>query len=369
MLIDNATWVGIVLVVVVLLAAFLVSARAGRGANHVAGPARRGRHRPHRNEFRPEGSGVVVPRKRAAVIVNPTKFADVEAVQAQITKGCLDHGWTEPLFIHTTVKDTGRGQARQALDEGVNLVCALGGDGTVRAVAESLVGTETPMGLLPGGTGNLLSRNLALPFDSIGGALDVALTGQNLRVDVGRLTVDRSGEHEQPETHLFLVMAGLGFDAAVMAGAPEKLKAKMGWPAYMVSGMRNLRGTRFRARVSVDGEPAFTRRTRTVVIGNCGKLLGGIVLMPDAVLTDGRLDAVIISPNGIVSWGAVAAQILTKRRTGHERVDRYSGAVVSVRADRPEEVQIDGDTIGTARAISAAVEPLALTVRVSPLGT
>lgn len=364
MLKDNAAWLGIGAVIIVLLVAFLISLRAGRGA---VAPDRstRGRHRPHRDDFRPDGSTQdTPPKKRAAIIVNPTKFANVSAVEHQITEGCIEHGWAEPLFIHTTKKDTGCGQTRQALAEGVDLVCALGGDGTVRAVGEVLTGTETPMGLLPGGTGNLLARNLDLPVDSIGHSLEVALTGQNQRIDVGRLTVDASGEHERPERHIFLVMAGLGFDAAVMAGAPEKLKAKMGWAAYLVSGMRNLRGTRFRARVGIDDEPEISRRTRSVLIGNCGKLTGGIVLMPDATVTDGKLDAVLISPNGIVSWAAVAAQILTKRRKSHERVDRHSGTEVRVRADRPEEVQIDGDTVGKARAITAVVQPLALIVRV-----
>lgn len=365
MLKDNAAWVGIGALIIVLLIAFLISLRVGRGAVAPDGGPRRGRHRPHRNDFRPEGSlPDAPPKKRAAIIVNPTKFANVSAVEHQITEGCLEHGWAEPLFIHTTKKDTGRGQTKQALAEDVDLVCALGGDGTVRAVGEVLTGTHTPMGLLPGGTGNLLARNLALPIDSIANALEVALNGQNQRIDVGRLTLDASGEHERPEKHVFLVMAGLGFDAAVMAGAPEKLKAKMGWPAYMVSGMRNLRGTQFRARVGIDDEPEFSRRTRTIVIGNCGRLTGGIVLMPDATVTDGKLDAILISPKGIVSWGAVAAQILTQKRKGHERVDRHTGTEVRVRADRPEEVQIDGDTVGKARAIIAEVQPLALIVRV-----
>ena len=82
-------------------------------------------------------------------------------------------------------------------------------------------------------------------------------------------------------------MAGLGFDAAIMADAPEKLKARVGWPAYVVSGARNLRGPQFKVRVKVDETEEFTRRTRTVVIGNCGKLLGGLVLMPEAEIDDG----------------------------------------------------------------------------------
>lgn len=247
-------------------------------------------------------------------------------------------------------------------------MCPLGGDGTVRAVAAGVIGTETPLGLLPGGTANLLARNLDLPVDSLDRALKVALTGQNKRVDVGRLTVDRSGQHEHPEEHVFLVMAGLGFDAAIMAGAPERLKSRVGAAAYLVSGARNLAGPSFKVRVKFDSEMEFTRRTRTVVIGNCGRLIGGLVLMPDAKIDDGALDTILLSPKGVVGWTAVGGHLMTRQRRGHSMVDHHTGQDVRVSADRAQEVQIDGDTIGPARTISATVDHLALVVRVAQAG-
>ena len=285
-------------------------------------------------------------------------------MRAQVTKGCLAAGWDQPLWVETTAQDPGTGQARQAVKDGATLICPLGGDGTVRAVAAALVGTEVPMGLLPGGTGNLLARNLNLPVDSIEDALKVALTGQNKRVDVGRLTVDQSGEHEIPEEHIFLIMAGIGFDAKIMADAPEGLKNKVGPLAYTLSGVKNLRGAQFKVRVKVDQDPEFSRRARSVLIGNCGKLTGGLVLMPEAEVDDGWLDAVILSPTGVVSWVAVAGRVISRKRKGHERVDHHRLKSMTIRCDRPEEVQVDGDTIGQARALSATIDPLALVVRV-----
>ena len=187
-------------------------------------------------------------------------------------------------------------------------MCPLGGDGTVRAVAEALVGTETPLGLLPGGTGNLLARNLDLPVDSLEDALRVALTGQNKRVDVGRLTVDASGEHERPEKHIFLVMAGLG-----LRRRHHGRRAREPEGQGRVAGLRRLgcpepARPQFKVRVKVADGEEFSRRTRTVVIGNCGKLLGGLVLMPEAEVADGKLDLVALSPQGIVGWAAVAAR-------------------------------------------------------------
>ncbi|NNM47405.1 diacylglycerol kinase family protein [Knoellia koreensis] len=366
MLSDHPGWIAIGAIVLVIAFAALIASlsarprRRGRGAHR----ASRWSRRPHRNEFRPEGTVTETPKRRVAIIVNPTKFDDLEGTKAHITRQVVQHGWESPLFIETTEKDPGTGQAKEALEQDVDLVCPLGGDGTVRSVAAALVGTDTPLGLLPGGTGNLLARNLDLPFADLDDALDVALTGQNKRIDVGRLTVNSSGEDQRPEQHIFLVMAGFGFDAAIMADAPEGLKAKVGPLAYMVSGTRNLRGPQFKVRVKIDDSEEFTRRTRTVVIGNVGKLVGGLVLLPDAEVDDGHLDAVLLSPKGIVGWAAVAARIASKQRKGHQRVDHHTAREISVRADRPEEAQVDGDTIGKARAISAEVLPGSLVVRV-----
>jgi diacylglycerol kinase (ATP) len=361
-----AVWVVVALVVLAVVVAVVLVRR--ETVRDVTGLARR-RRRPHRDEFRPEGAvEVVVPLKRAGVIVNPTKYADVPAVRAQVAATCAAQGWGEPLFSETTVADPGTGQARQAVADGASVVCVLGGDGTVRAVASALIGTETPLGLLPGGTGNLLARNLDLPVDSIDKALVVALTGRNARIDVGVMAVDPSGQHAVPDEHYFLVMAGLGFDAEIMAGAGERLKARVGYGAYVVSGLQNFLGPQFRARIVVDGPAGRTesaRRTRTVVVGNAGRLFGGVVLMPEARLDDGLLDALVLSPRGLVGWSAVAGHLLTRQRRGHGLIDRHTGTEIRITTDRPQEMQLDGDPIGAARSMTATVRPGALVVRVA----
>ena len=303
-------------------------------------------------------------RRQVAVVVNPTKFSDLEAVRRQVTQACSEHGWSEPMWLETTPQDTGHGQTVQALEADVDLICPLGGDGTVREVAEVVVGSGVPVGLLPGGTGNLLARTLGLPIDDLAAALRVALTGSVRKVDVGRVAFDVSGEDERPRERVFLVMAGLGFDAAMMEGAPERLKAKVGWLAYAVSGLRNLRGPDVRVRVTVDEQPSFRRRVRTVLVGNSGTLTGGIVLMPEAEVDDGWLNAVTMSPKGVLGWAAVAAKVLTKG--GHSRVEHVRCRRLEVHTDRPQQAQLDGDTVGLVRAMRVRVDPGALLVQMTP---
>src|ERR1700735_2637164 len=114
--------------------------------------------------------------RRACLVVNPTKHADVAQFQAAVLGGMADHGWSEPLWLETTAEDPGAGQAQMSVQAAVDLVLASGGDGTITACAAALAGSGIPLAVLPAGTGNLLARNLGLPLE-LGAALAVALDG------------------------------------------------------------------------------------------------------------------------------------------------------------------------------------------------
>jgi diacylglycerol kinase family enzyme len=364
---DYLPWIVAGLVVLALVIGGLVLTRVAPEATATL----RRRPRPPRDHFR-SGDEAPAPLRRAGIVINPTKFTDLPAVRERITATCLANGWGEPLYYETTVEDPGQGQAAQAVRDGADIVCTLGGDGTVRNVATALVGTETALGILPAGTGNLLARNLDLPV-ALEAAVAVALTGRNRRIDVGELVLGATSSGDDadadepagPEMLYFLVMSGVGMDAQIMAGTNENLKAKVGWPAYMVSGLKHLISPEFRIAVKVDDELEFRRRARMVVIGNCGRLLGGLVLMPNARVDDGQLDAVIASPRGVVGWVPVATRVATRQRKGHPTLDHKACKEIRVRTDRPVPVQIDGDVIGEATEVSATVRPGCLTVRVS----
>jgi diacylglycerol kinase (ATP) len=299
---------------------------------------------------------------RAAVVVHALKVTDVDARRRQIEAASERLGWARPDWIDTTELDPGRSQARQALESGADTVLAFGGDGTARVVAEALCRTGVPLGLLPAGTGNLLARNLGIPPGRLEQALAVALTGRSRPIDVGRAEIDLSGEDDEPVRETFLVMAGVGFDAEVMAAVDPSLKERVGWWAYVVAGVGRLRGRRTPVTIRIDDGPAMQRRVRAVVIGNCGTLTAGIPLMPAATVDDGWLDVVIVSPRTVLGWLAVSTSVLT--RTRNPAVEHRRCRSVEIRAERPLHVQLDGDTAGTARVLKASVDPLALLIRV-----
>lgn len=305
-------------------------------------------------------------RPLAAVVVNPTKFDDTRAVREQVETVCGSLGWAPPLWLETTADDPGVGQTRFALSEGADVVVACGGDGTVRCVGQALAGTGTAMGLLPTGTGNLLARNLDADITDVPTSMRVALSGDDRPMDVGWVTVVAAGGDEltRPDEQAFLVMAGMGFDAKVMANAPEALKARVGPIAYVVSGLRQMRGKQSRIQVEIDDAQAVQRRVRTVVVGNCGKLLGGLVLMPDAEIDDGWLDVVALAPRGVVGWAGVAWRVLTRRRRGHPLVEYWRGRSIRLTAEHAQPAQLDGDPVGDALELRMRVDPGALLVRV-----
>jgi diacylglycerol kinase (ATP) len=294
-----------------------------------------------------------------AVVVNPIHIDDLTKLQTQIAGVCAELGWVPPLWFETTIKDPGGGQARSALAAGADVVLACGGDGTVRHVAHALAGSGIPLGLVPTGTSNLLARNLAMVLDDPVQATRVALSGTNRAVDIGRVFIDGRAEEQ-----VFMVMAGVGFAAAIMTGTSHELKARLGPLAYFVSGIRALRGPRASITLAVDGRLEPPRRVRTVVVGNCGKLLAGLVLMPVAKIDDGLLDVVAIGPRGIIGWLAVTTRVLARRRRGHRIVQHWQGSTVIISAQEPQQAQLDGDPVGEVRGLRMRVDPGALLVRV-----
>ena len=306
------------------------------------------------------------------VIVNPAKFdGDTSGVRAEVEAAVVQFHGALPVWAETTEDDPGFGQTRAAVEAGAGIVCALGGDGTVRAVASELARLmrdrepegRVALGLLPGGTGNLLARNLGVPHTDLAEAVRVAWTGEDRRIDLGWARLD-GGAAEG-----FVVMAGLGFDAAVMDDAPEGLKDKVGWAAYVVAAARNLRGEPFSLGLAVDGHRE-EREARMVVVGNCGALQGGIELAPDAQIDDGILDTVVHTPSSLAEWAAVAKDVALKRgSSGGEEGDddvvcRARGSRVAVTVSPAQLVEVDGDVLREASELEVDVEPLALTVRV-----
>ncbi len=290
---------------------------------------------------------------RAAVVYNPIKVTDLPALTKRVNTFMVAHGWEEPLWLETTQEDPGIGMCKQAVDEGCDVVFVCGGDGTVMAAVTGLAGSDVPMAILPAGTGNLLARNLDLPLNDEKASLRIGISGRTRAIDVGVV-----------EDRKFVVMAGLGFDAAIMRDAPEGLKKALGWPAYVVSAGKHLRGRGIRVAITVDDGETMHRRVRSVVVGNVGKLQAGIPLLPDAAPDDGLLDVVVIAPRNVLDWGRLVGRVVRRADVPDRKMERHRGTHVLVETSRAQPRQLDGDVIEDGRTMDITIEPQALKVRV-----
>lgn len=221
------------------------------------------------------------------------RSAEAEAVAA-----CAAVGIT-PRVVRTMAPGHAAEIARAETDGAPIFV--LGGDGTVMEVVGALVGRGVPVGILPGGTGNQLARHLGIPLH-VGGAARVLASAKPLRYDLGRLS---SGRY-------FSLAAGIGVDAAMIAGASTVAKRRYGVGAYVWSAAKALFAARpFAVRIVADGQ-VFEREAGLAMIANVGSVMDGrFSLGPGVSPTDGWIDLCVLSPRGIVDGLTLAARMAT----------------------------------------------------------
>jgi len=328
-------------------------------------------------ETEPMGGGKERPDPKAALVYNPIKV-DADALRASVEQLSAEAGWAEPLFYETTVDDLGDDVTRQALEAGANAVLVAGGDGTVRAVSEAMAGSGIPLTIVPSGTGNLLARNLRLPLDDAETMIRATFDGDTVGVDIGFAALRRSTG--KTEERAFVVMGGMGLDAAMIANTNPQLKKSVGWVAYVDGAARSLPSAKpFRIMYQISGHRLHSARVQSVLFANCGSLPAGLELIPGASVTDGSMDIVVFQPKGPFGWLFVWRRVawdnsfLRKFRAGRrvlalrtrDNAVRYArGAELEVGATEAQFVQLDGDEFGEAVSVRARVMPAGLDITV-----
>ena len=288
-----------------------------------------------------------------AFIVNPSK-PQAEARRLHIQRFCEAKGLNRIRFYDTQLDKDGRVCALEALEDGADVVIAVGGDGTVRTVASAVSGTGHALGIIPIGTGNLFARNMGVPVDDIDAALTVATSHGSRLVDMGRLTL-----LDHPEDD------------------PE-LKANISWLAYFVGGVKNLFAPKFRGTLTVTSADGSTHTIknldfRTVMAGNCGQI-PVFSLMPAASYDDGLLDFEIIdTTGGILGWANLFGDVVHQTIIGkpeqnplstNSTIEQVQGTSAEITLEKPAKAQVDGDMLPETRHIRFSVDHRALIVRV-----
>jgi diacylglycerol kinase family enzyme len=314
-------------------------------------------------------------RQRAALVYNPIKV-DAAKLRASVEKLSSAAGWEPPAFYETTVEDLGDGVARKAIEEGADALLVAGGDGTVRAVSAGVSGSGVPLTIVPSGTGNLLARNLLLPLDSPEAMIQATFDGDRLPMDVGWATLTRPDG--TTAEHAFVVMGGIGLDAAMIANTNPQLKKTVGWVAYVDGAARSLANAKpFRVMYQLAGRRLHSARVQSILFANCGSLPAGLELIPEASVADGALDIVIFQPKGVFGWIFVwrrvawdnsvlrrfrAGRRVLALRTKDNAVVYSRGTGIEIGTSEAQPVQLDGDEFGEAVRVDCRVTAGSLVV-------
>ncbi|MEI7899587.1 MAG: diacylglycerol kinase family protein [bacterium] len=257
-------------------------------------------------------------------------------------------------IVETQAGDPVSEIVRDRLREGFGCVAAVGGDGTVSAVAHALVGGEVPLGIVPAGTGNLVARELGIPLAADAAVALITGPSRSRRIDAMRIG-----------GRTYLLNAGVGINAEVIDETSRLGKSLFGRSAYFGTAVwKVLQAKTHRLEITVDGETR-TYHATDVAISNCGILAKALNPNgPDVRADDGAIDVCILCMKSPLEypWYYFLRQIAPKRvnKIIHELVAKHS---VTVRSDAPLAVQADGDIIG-ATPVTVEVLPAALSVRV-----
>lgn len=303
------------------------------------------------------------------IVWNPSKTEKEDLEAALPENPDFTITWHE-----TAEDDPGKSATQAALDAGAEVVIAAGGDGTVRAVAGHLaeIDSEAELGIVPLGTGNLLARNLDVPLNNLGEAMDRALNGTARDIDMGWVEVTlEQGTNREP----FVVMAGFGIDAHMITETNDDLKDKAGWLAYVESLGRAVSASDvMEINLSREGERIGHEAAHTLIVGNCGTLQGGITLLPDADPSDGELDVLILKAEGVTGWldtmkNMVWDNGLRRMMSKDDSAQSSESAIhqrvssLTIELEQPRVVEVDGDDVGETEKIDVTIEPAALRVR------
>jgi YegS/Rv2252/BmrU family lipid kinase len=259
------------------------------------------------------------------------------------------------VFRVQRTKDLPQGveQALRAIEAG-EVPVVMSGDGLVGAVGGAMAGSETPLGIVPGGRGNDLARVLGIPDDPEG-AVAILLGGLSRRIDVGEVNGKR-----------FLGIVSVGFDSEANRVANETAFLR-GNLVYAYAAVRTLIGwkpARFTIKV---GEAAQTVRGYSVSVANSRAFGGGMYIAPDAELDDGEFDVVSVGAVGKLRFVGNLPKVFKGTHVEEDEVQVIRARRLELSANRPFPVYADGEHL-TDLPASLKVLPQALTVLAPPRG-
>jgi YegS/Rv2252/BmrU family lipid kinase len=279
--------------------------------------------------------------KHVQVIANPAAGRDVP-ILGLLNSAFKDAGIDWDLVL---TKEAGDGQrlAHEAAQAGADLVAVYGGDGTVMEVANGLIGTQTPMAILPGGTANVMAAELGIPRDLPSAIALICGTIQGIR------TVDMARARDR----LFLLRITTGITAETTRNTEREAKNRMGSLAYILSMLRVVPATpQSHYRITVDGEQVESDGVASLIANSASLGVPGLTLSKAVDIADGLLDVIVIPSTDLTQLVEVAANVAGVAAS----LPHWQGREITLVADPPQSVECDGEVL----------EPTPITAHIVP---
>jgi len=270
----------------------------------------------------------------------------------ELRRALAAEGVGDPLWLEVPKSKRAPREVQRAIKQGAGLIIAWGGDGMVQRCIHALHCAKASLAVIPAGTSNLFATNLGIERN-ITEAVRVALRGDKRRLDVGRFDGER-----------FAVMAGVGFDAAMIRDAGRGRKDRLGRAAYVLSGAGNLDAPAFGATIRVDGARWYKGPASCILLGNMGDIFGGITVFRGARPDDGLLDLGVVTAHGPVQMARTVARTVLGAPEKSPFVRITQARSVRVKLDRRVRYELDGGDRTKVKSFAVDVEPRSVTVRV-----
>lgn len=266
------------------------------------------------------------------VVANPATRRDIRRIIGALREAA-------PSGVGIDVRITSRaGEARELAMEhapGASLLIAVGGDGTVAEVAGAAIEHDLPLAILPGGSTNIIARELGIPTSPQAGAKLIFGPNRLKPIDAG-----------SSDRRTFLHMAGAGFDSRFFARTNSRLKRKVGWLAYLPPAGMALFDQPSEVVVKVDDEEIRATSPLVLVANGRSVMQPSIHIAPGISKSDGVFDVFVVTCNRPIEKARVLGRFLTRQLDRSPFVKRLRGKHVELRAEPPLPVQFDGDVDG-----------------------
>jgi YegS/Rv2252/BmrU family lipid kinase len=289
--------------------------------------------------------------KKVIFIINPVSGIGKQRKVEPRIEACLDKTKFTPSVIYTRNPGHATEISRDAAREGVDIVAAVGGDGTVNEAAAGLVGTTTALAIIPAGSGNGLARHLKIPMN-LNKAIDLINHGKILRIDTATINDE-----------LFVNVAGIGFDASV--AKKFAIAGKRGFSTYLritTSSYRQYQPKQY--TLVIDGR-VIKRRALLISFANSSQFGNNTTIDPTADVSDGYIDVCIVGK--MPYWKAIflAPLLFLKKFDQTKYIEIIRAKEVVLKRKKGKSIHLDGDPKTMGKELTMKINPLSLNVIVN----